>query len=1626
MDFSSDQPRPDQKSLVMAFDTTGSMGSELEQVKSSAQEIVQEMAAKAESPIYNYILVAFNNPNVDEAVITRNKDDALNNIKQIGIQSKYGHGCAEMAMLGLKKGLTAALPNSIVYVFTDASAADLHLLSEVEDLIRKKQITVNFLLTGDCGEKHTEKYQVYFKISRVSGGQVYEIERSNVKSVFMPIKEDLSPNFVVLKTIKTESAETKNINFDVDISLEQLKVSVIGSSPTLSIYDPSNNLVTGSSELSLGSLKLSTVKSPKQGKWRIVTYASSAYTIVISGMSSLKFNFGFSLKPADSLSQTNLQPLSGFKNILSISVSNMAQVKELSSVEIVTVPLSSSETSTTINVPLKHQKGNIFASDPFDVPNQTFTIKLNGPDSDGNVIERAFPSPIVATSGSAPELSIKADKVQAFETGSIELSCIVKSQIPVEIGWTLNGKILEKIESSESNELKLNIKNAKLKDSGVYKCVTINKVNCETQEIKIDVLAAPNIKIISSSAKMVENSSYTLTCQLDDTKGQIIDYSWVDKDDNVLQKSGQTYTFTAKLEQDKQLVKCKAKCKAFELEDSLILDVDYSPRFLKDESSLNNLKYGSSVSFDCTTVEKPSKNPVKWFFKGKDSTEKKLIDGQNEGTLKIEKLSGNNAGEYECAVSNTVGEVKRNFNVTLGPKGIPKITTASKVIVKNVTESVEFYCECNDCLPITHAVWYVETKSTETRSYLMETIKDEEKDYYKTFVKVDEVSIEDSPFFKCTLENELGQDTLKIELQIQKPPKIEKILLKSDIEIEIKESFEILEGENMTIECVADGLPIPEISWNKGGKSILNIPNVAITDEGDFECEATNLLGAVRKTVHLDVNFPPRREKDVETAFTVVEKKKVTLDCNLIGKPDPEITWQFNSKLIEANDKFEIVGKTLNFVAGPDDSGIYGCVGVNAFGNASVEFSGIVKTFPRIFKSSDEIVKVENNTFLELPCDATAYPQPSIKFLLNNTELINTSPLLIKSVTPSDAGNYHCIAENEVGTDEKIFYVYVVKKPMITTCLPNITLYTNQTEEISCGAVGLPEPSIKWKYNDVDILSTNELLTLSSTQNSGKVSCIAENSEGNDEKHFYLETINIPNLLPIAKDLQTNITIREGYDLDLLCPFENYNIIDWTFNDTALKAADFKKADKKLIIFNVERSFSGLWTCLASNTEGNKTFSFNVKVLAAPKVLASWNFNKNISDFENNKINLDERHFKMEDNLTMNCTVDGSPLPNVEWRKGIDLIGRGEVLSINKLQFHHSDIYTCSAENTQGVILKYFKVDVRSAPYVDKSVDIQTKFLSYIDDTEILRCSSIHGNPKPLFIWLVDNELIEDAVDDHLVIDKIKLSDQGKYTCIGRNELGSAKINYILDVYEPAQILRAVEEERISKDDKSVKLSCTVRANPLPIVSWTFNGHIYTTTSRVKIDEVFTNLTGNVVYFDKFGNGINFLDPFKLSTSSEKYYSMLTKIDSKTLKLDMIYKNPKDLLHQRQFNCYTFNALGRDEKSVNINVTQKPYIEKENMIKQKDVEILEHMPMELHCLVEGYPKPQVKWFKDGHEIYNNETIKFIDNRRILTLSETLMWDSGSYKCLAENVDGKLEIIFNVVILSPPKITEPKQ
>lgn len=333
-----------------------------------------------------------------------------------------------------------------------------------------------------------------------------------------------------------------------------------------------------------------------------------------------------------------------------------------------------------------------------------------------------------------------------------------------------------------------------------------------------------------------------------------------------------------------------------------------------------------------------------------------------------------------------------------------------------------------------------------------------------------------------------------------------------------------------------------------------------------------------------------------------------------------------------------------------------------------------------------------------------------------------------------DSSPYICNAVNEVGSSQKVFYVTIVETPEIISSFNNVSLFTNEIKEVECHVKGTPHPEVFWMFDGNKIKSGSKL-TFDSTMHSGDYSCVSENSEGRSEKSFHFTAINKPTLL--HESVKTDFKLREGDDLELVCPFENFNKIFWRFNDNSIENFTHKISNNKLIIPKVDRFISRDWKCVVSNLAGTDSFSFKVTILVSPIIHASWNLNNRVSDFLFTESDIDEKTFKVGETLSLNCTAQGFPKPKVFWKKATDIVGEGEVYTLDNLQFHHSDIYTCGAENDQGTVKKFFKIDVVSAPIIETGFDIQRSYQKAIGDSVTLRCR-IGGNPLPNIFWFKD------------------------------------------------------------------------------------------------------------------------------------------------------------------------------------------------------------------------------------------------------------------------------------------------
>ena len=90
--------------------------------------------------------------------------------------------------------------------------------------------------------------------------------------------------------------------------------------------------------------------------------------------------------------------------------------------------------------------------------------------------------------------------------------------------------------------------------------------------------------------------------------------------------------------------------------------------------------------------------------------------------------------------------------------------------------------------------------------------------------------------------------------------KTREILQRLSTNITIGEKLTILDKSNVTVECSAEGVPPPSLSWTKDGvklkslqSNLLHLRNIAREDTGRYTCTAENFLGFVSQSTLLSV-----------------------------------------------------------------------------------------------------------------------------------------------------------------------------------------------------------------------------------------------------------------------------------------------------------------------------------------------------------------------------------------------------------------------------------------------------------------------------------------------------------------------------------------------------------------------------------------------------------------------------------------------------------------------------------------------------------------------------------------------------------------------------------------------------
>ncbi|XP_048053486.1 protein tyrosine phosphatase receptor type Db isoform X12 [Megalobrama amblycephala] len=273
--------------------------------------------------------------------------------------------------------------------------------------------------------------------------------------------------------------------------------------------------------------------------------------------------------------------------------------------------------------------------------------------------------------------------------------------------------------------------------------------------------------------------------------------------------------------------------------------------------------------------------------------------------------------------------------------------------------------------------------------------------------------------------------------------------------------------------------------------------------------------------------------------------------CQATGDPQPKITWSRKGKKV-TNQRFEVIefedgsGSVLRVqpLRTPRDEAIYECVASNDIGEitASTRLSVLREDqLPAGFPSIDmgpQLKVVERSRTATMLCAASGTPDPEITWFkdflpidththgrIKQLRSESFGALQIDQSEETDQGKYECVATNSEGTRYSTpanLYVRELRDvrripPRFSVPPMDYEIMPGGSVNISCQAVGVPMPYVKWMLGAEDLTPEDDMpigrnvLELTDVRQSANYTCVAMSTLGVIETVAQITVKALPN-----------------------------------------------------------------------------------------------------------------------------------------------------------------------------------------------------------------------------------------------------------------------------------------------------------------------------------------------------------------------------------------------------------------------------------------------------------------------------------------------------------------------------------
>ncbi|XP_048210845.1 neural cell adhesion molecule L1-like protein [Perognathus longimembris pacificus] len=524
------------------------------------------------------------------------------------------------------------------------------------------------------------------------------------------------------------------------------------------------------------------------------------------------------------------------------------------------------------------------------------------------------------------------------------------------------------------------------------------------------------------------------------------------------------------------------------------LSVQQVPTIIKQSKEQVAFPFDEYFQIECEAKGNPEPK-FRWTKDDKPfhPTDPRIIVSNNSGTFKIpnEGHVSHFQGKYRCFAFNNLG-VAMSEEIDFIVPSVPKFPK-EKIEPLEVEEGDPIVLHCNPPkgFPPLHIYWMnieLEHIEQDERVYMSQDgdlyfanveEKDSRNDYccfaafprLRTIVQKMPMKLTVSSLKHANESSSSTEINSKANSIKQRKPR----LLLPPPEKNDFSSITILKGETLLLECFAEGLPTPQIEWNKVdgdlpkgretkenyGKT-LKIESVSFQDNGLYRCTANNFLGMTSHIFNVTVEEPPYWIRKPQSGVYSTGSSGILL-CEAGGYPRPTITWRINGAHPDTHPFVGdvILSEEISFTnLHPNHTAVYQCEASNVHGtiltNANVD---VVDVLPLIETKDEENYATVVGSSAFLHCEFFASPEAVVTWQTVDAakplegqryHVYENGTLQIRRATEEDAGSYSCWVENAIGKTAVTANLDIRNATKLTVSPKNPRVHKSHMLELHC------------------------------------------------------------------------------------------------------------------------------------------------------------------------------------------------------------------------------------------------------------------------------------------------------------------------------------------------------------------------------------------------------------------------------------------------------------------------------------------------------------------------------------------------------------------------------------------------